>query len=270
MRIKSFRRFGLGEGEGECFPLFETQTFRFEENKERIFRWVDHIKQRNKWWFPTPTYAIITNRSARVGDAERAGFTKEQVAKWKAQLTSPPFVSNGVWSQWDINRSLPRHTGKDRTLNYYVTLEKTHANLMRFFNSIPMLHNKLKAISDRHKTPISFKTHALVDVIVNDNDSLKVYYYDPAVGDEVERAVEEWSSDTGVKISDRTHKRGVDYRSNPNADKASWGQILADHIDREFEKLVLKYGGSVTYEQYYEWYKKALLHVLSTSNMKTK
>jgi hypothetical protein len=270
MRLKRFEAFGLRERERVSVPFFESQVFKFEENKDQIIKWVKHIKEDSPWGFITPTYSIITNRGAKVGDAQRAGFTKEQEAKWKDRLSRPPFVTNGFWSELPINPSMTRRTGNDKTLNHYVTIEKTKDNIILFGKSIGSLYTKLKAISDKHRTPISFKTHSYLMSMLNDNDSLKIFYYDPAVADEIERAVDEWTAETGVRTSERTHKRGVDYRPNPAADKASWGQVLADAMDKEFEKVVRMHGDKYTNEQYYEWYKRELPEFLRRSTVKLK
>ena len=250
-------------------PLNEGQTFPFEDAKKSIIKWANSLAGTGETWYGfSPTYNLIRGGRAKVGDALGLGFTKEQADKWYRFFSGPPFKSTGNWSQLDLNPNMPRRTGPDRTLNHYVTVDQTRDNIMAFSRSLNTLVRKLQSVSQKHRTPVSFKTITILDGFVRDNDSLKVFFYDPAAADDIEAAVEEWARESGVRISDRTHKRGVDMRPAPGADKSSWGQILADRFDEEFVRTVKMHGGKYTGEQYYQWYKKNLPDFLARSGYK--
>jgi hypothetical protein len=249
------------------WSLNENQNFNFDSYKGSILAFVKTIKKNDPGVAPWPfAYGLIRGES-KVGGANSLGFTDDQKRKWKDKLTQSPWITaGGPWSQINHNSQLKRREG-DKTLNYYITLAKTKENLNKFALSFEVLYTLLQSLSDRTSSPISWKTHNNLDALAGDNDSLKIFYYDRDLKQEVEEAVEEWKAKTGVQTSTRTHYHGVDASPSPGAGKKSWGQILADGFEEELTKLVKKHGNQYTDEEYYEWVKKALPLFLSKSGV---
>lgn len=237
--------------------ILESQVFPFEEYKKEIMGIVSEFKKGEPVSLlrKNQIYSLITNSNAKVGDAMKLGFTDDSSKKWKSFFTSNYWESNGVWSQKDFNPKLSRKLGPDKTLNYYITIVKEKNNINKFVQSLHDLSKRLFDLSNQSKSPISYKTHTILDVFVTHNDSLKVYYYDSDLKDDIERVVNEWIKSNGLKVSDRTHYHGADVRKNGIEDKESFGQILTTMVLDELEKVVKQYGNKHTDEQYYEWFK---------------
>lgn len=251
--------------------LKEEQKFNFEDSKQSILNYVEDTKKKSPYAWPIDLvfYKIITG-DTKVGMASGIGFTKDVEDKWKKIFKSSMFVSNGVWSEIDFNSQLARKTGLDKTLNFYITIDKTKDNIERFIKAIPDLNKRLKEFSDKNQTPISWKTHTILDAFVGHNDSLKIYYYDADLKNDIERIVKEWTSQNNIKISPRTHSHGVDIRATKGGDKQSFGQLLAQEWKKQFDALIEKHGNKYTNEQYYEWIKKYGPEIIKKINIKYK
>jgi hypothetical protein len=246
--------------------LNEEQKFDFDKNKNGIISYIKTVKNNQTPW---PLFYSLLTGERKVGDAKKIGFDDAANDKWKKIFKSSMFNSNGVWSQIDFNPQLSRKTGKDRTLNYYITLAKDKDNISKFIKSIPDLNQRLKKLSDEKQSPISWKTHTILDVFVGHNDSLKIYYYDVDLKNDIEKVAKEWLQQNGLKSSNRTHTHGVDAKIG-DGDKQSWGQILADIIDKQFTELIKKYKDKYTDEQYFEWIKKNMPEIIKKVNIKYK
>jgi hypothetical protein len=236
--------------------ILESQVFPFEEYKKEIMGIVSELKKGEPVTLlrKNQIYSLITNSTAKVGDSKKVGFTLDDCNKWKSFFKSNYWINNGVWSQKDLNPQFKRKLGPDKTLNYYVTIVKDRENIIKFGKSLMDLSKRLSDLSNQSKSPISYKTHTILDVFVTHNDSLKIFYYDSDLKDSIERVVNEWIKSNGLKVSDRTHYHGADVRKD-GGDKESWGQILANLVLDELEKVVKQYGNKHTDEQYYEWFK---------------
>jgi len=236
--------------------ITESQVFRFDEYKPQIINIISRMKGGEDILDVDrgSIYSLITNKNARIGDSKKVGFTLDDCNKWKDYFRSSYWITNGVWSQKDFNPQLTRKLGPDKTLNYYVTIVKDRENIIKFGKSLMDLSKRLSDLSNQSKSPISYKTHTILDVFVTHNDSLKVFYYDSDLKDSIERVVNEWIKSNGLKVSDRTHYHGADVRKD-GGDKESWGQILATMVLDELVKVVKQYGNKHTDEQYYEWFK---------------
>ena len=251
--------------------LKEEQKFNFEEYKKSILNYVEDTKKKSPYSWPIELsfYQIITG-DTKIGMAAGIGFTKEMEDKWKKIFTSSMFISNGAWSEIPFNNKLTKKTGLDKTLNFYITVDKTKDNIERFIKAIPDLNKRLKEFSDEKQSPISWKTHTLLDVFVGHNDSLKVFYYDGDLKNDVERIIKEWASQNNIKINPRTHSHGVDIRSTSGGDKESFGQLIAQEWKKQFNALIEKWGDKYTNEQYYEWIKKYGPEITKKINIKYK
>jgi hypothetical protein len=236
--------------------ITESQVFNFDEYKKQITFIISKLKKGEDitWLDRQHIYTLITNSVSKIGDSKNIGFTLEDCKKWKDYFLSSYWNSNGVWSQKDFNQQLARKLGPDKTLNYYVTISKERTNIINFGKSLMDLSKRLSELSTQTKSPISYKTHTILDVFVTHNDSLKVYYYDVDLKDSIEKIVNDWIKSNGLKVSDRTHYHGADVRKG-SGDKESWGQILASTVLEELEKVIKQKGNKFSDEQYYEWFK---------------
>lgn len=201
------------------------------------------------------------------GDAARIGFQDDVKELWRDYFSSPPFIGGAPepWSQINMGDQFARATGDDRTLNFYVTVNKDKENILNFFRNIQKLPSYLKPISTQYQTPIKFKTHSRLDSFVGHNDSLKIYYYDPKVKDPVTNAVRKWLSDSGIATGARSHEHGVDLKSGGG----SFGQIISNHIYDTFTKLIQTHGDKYTPEQYFAWLKQNFTRLISQVQQKT-
>jgi len=251
--------------------LKEEQKFDFEDNKKSILNYINDIKNKNPYaWAIEKTFYRIITGGGLVGSADKIGFTKDIKDKWSKIFKSSLFVSNGVWSEIAFNNQLARKTGLDKTLNFYITIDKTKDNVEKFVKAIPDLNKRIKEFSDKNQSPISWKTHTNLDSFVSHNDSLKVFYYDSDLKDDVERIVKEWTTQNNIKISPRTHSHGVDIRATKGGDKESFGQLIAQEWKKQFTALIEKYGNKYTDKQYYEWIKKYGPEIIKKINIKYK
>lgn len=236
--------------------ITESQVFPFDDYKKQIIDTISGLKKGEpiNLLRKNQIYSLITNSNAVVGDALKLGFTDESAKKWKTFFTSNYWNSNGVWSQKDLNPQFKRKLGPDKTLNYYITIVKEKSNIQKFGQSLHDLTKRLYDLSNQTKSPISYKTHTLLDVFVTHNDSLKVYYYDQDLKDSIEKVVNEWIKSNGLKVSDRTHYHGADVKSS-SGEKESWGQILTNLVLVELEKVVKQHGDKYSDDEYFQWFK---------------
>lgn len=122
----------------------ESQTFNFDKYKREIFRFIDKIKSDEKLSeFDNPFYNIIA------GDVKFTNLFNDNIKnKWKEYFTSSNFVTDGVWSQRNFNKNIYRKTGENRTLNYYITIDKDENNILKFWNSLGTLDKMLSDLSN--------------------------------------------------------------------------------------------------------------------------
>ncbi len=236
--------------------LNEAQKFDFTSNKQSIMTFIDNVlknKLNNRQF--NPFYALIVG-DPKIGGASKLGLTPEFAAVWKKYFQNPAFIGGAPepWSQYDVGDKFPKATGDDRTLNFYITVDKEKNNVAKFINNINKLPSYLKPISDQYKTPIKFKTHSLLDSFIGHNDSLKVYYYDPKAKDSVVNATKQWLSDSSIATGSRSHEHGVDVKSGGG----SFGQILSNHVYDSFTELIKNNGNKFTSEQYFTWLEQHL------------
>jgi len=242
--------------------LFESgQVFDYEVAKPQILSYIRLIKDgKEPFSSVIMIYSIIRGES-KIDTANKLGFTNEQKEKWKESLKTSPFRSDGVWSQIDYNphlkSSIRNQSGKDITYNYYVSIIRNKENIIRFGSSLNGLNQRLHNLSYEKNSPISFKTHTLLDLMCGDNDSLKVFYYELRLKDDIENTVKDWITSNGIYVSERTHYHGVDYRKE-GEDKKSWGIIISSIVEENFRKTIIQNGNKYTDEQYFEWFKNWL------------
>lgn len=196
-------------------------------------------------------YDILRNNyQSKVNNHKLFGFTDEEFNAWRNYFKSKPFITDGVWSQYDIN-SQNKTKVDGRTYNYYVTLEKSKENLLNFFRSIYKLASKLLEVSKKYNnSAISFKTTLRLDAAVTENDNLKIYFYDKSLENDIEKAFKEWTSENNVKISTRTHTKGVDVAGK------SFGVLLSKLMSDQLINAIIKDTTKYTPKQYADWLEK--------------
>jgi hypothetical protein len=250
------------------------QKFDFDYFKSSIIRQTENIlndKLSNsaQKQLENIFYSIIRNNTtSRIDNYKQLGFEKWQYDNWKKYFTSNAWNVSGLWSQRSFNPSLPRKTGKDKTYNYYITLDKTKDNISKFLAFVPRLDRELKTLSDTEQTPISYKLHNNLDYIIGDNDTAKVYYYDPTLKSKIETIVKNWAQSNKIILSNRSHHHGVDIRFNPEDDKSSFGQIVSEKIAELYVNTVSKFKNKYSSEKYYDWIKKHFSDLISKIEIK--
>ena len=239
--------------------LEESQTLDFASEKLRIIKCIKQkIDKENIYsvsCLQNIFYGILRNHPARkVGAAKKMGFTDEEISAWKTYFTDTRyFGTDRIWGQVEYGNQFKRKIGQDRTLNYYGTILKNKDNILKFWKAFPDFAKRLSEFSLTNQTEIGAKTHALLDAMCIDNDSFKIYFYDPALKGDVEQLAGEWASTNNVKMSKRTHTFGIDARYSGSEDKESFGQLLAKHLQKTLDDLIEKNGNKYTPDQYYQW-----------------
>jgi hypothetical protein len=196
-------------------------------------------------------YGILRNSyQSEVNNHKLFGFTDEEFNAWRNYFKSKPFITDGVWSQYDINTQ-NKNKVDGKTYNYYVTLVKSKENLLNFYRSIYKLASKLLEVSKKYNnSAISFKTTLRLDAAVTENDNLKIYFYDKSLENDIEKAFKEWTSENNVKISTRTHTKGVDVAGK------SFGVLLSKLMSDQLINAIKKDTQKYTPKQYADWLEK--------------
>lgn len=241
------------------FPLKEDQVFDWNESRSEIMKYIT-AKLSNQQPLANPFYDLITNRP-KTGSAQTIGLDNQFAQSWKGYFSQPPFDTDGVWSQININKQLTRKSGPNVTYNFYITVSKNRDNIAKFIHSIPKLYPILKQLSDQKQTPISFKTHRLLDAFVSHNDSLKIFYYDQDLKQDIEAAVKQWLQQTGIKTGARTHMHGIDKKG---VNGGSYGQMLANIVAKQVDDIITKNGSKFTPEQYFAWIKQYMPQIIQS------
>jgi len=247
--------------------LVEAQTFNFNKSKPQIMRLIKMIKKEDiidDYW-SKDFYTILRNdHGGNVGIHKTMGFKDDAPQTWKKYFTSAAFNPNGFpeWAQRDFNRG-KNDKQNGRTYNFYITVDTSDKkNVERFINKHHFLDTSLKQFSDNMRVPILYKTHAELDSFLADNDSLKVYYYDPSLKSDVENIVKKWASDNSINLGNRSHTHGIDIEG-----KGSYGQILAVEILKVFIN-VIKNNPNHTDEEYYQWLVKHFIDIIKNIKVK--
>lgn len=257
--------------------LTETQIFDFDFFKDRIKKFIIYTLDAKqpvsdvaiKKQFQNIFYDIIRNdKGGRLNSSKKLGFTDNDVSSWRKYFSGNGWDVSGPWSQRNFNAQLTRKSGKDKTYNFYITLDKTKNNIIKFWNSVSNLDKELSLLSNSENSPISYKLHGHLDYLVEDNDSLKIYYYDSNLKSKVENVVKKWASQNNVNISPRSHLHGVDVRFNPNDNKNSFGEIASKKIAEIFFDVIKKHGTKHSEDKYFEWIKKHFSEILSKIEVK--
>lgn len=241
--------------------LLETQKFDIEGNKSQIIRIIDKIRNGKLLNSSDHSiiYMIITNTGVgAVGISKRMGYTDDESKRWKEY-----FKSDDVWSQKNINPD-KKVKVDGKSYNYYITIDRNDkSNVMLFLNKIKGggLAYRLQQFADTKGVAITYKTHAIFDMFLSHNDSLKVYYYDSSLKNDIESIVKKWVSENNIKISDRSHTHGVDMNGK------SYGEIVAATVLNTLVDTIKKHPNH-TDEEYYQWLVKHFIDIIKNIKFK--
>lgn len=245
--------------------IFEAQVFDIDSQKKPLISLIDKIKKGE-----TPhkgdknlIYGIIRNTTLGVSTA----VDPKLIASWKDYFSEKNgFVTGGSpWAQRSFGENFPRKTG-NKTLNYYITLEQTLENVKKFWKGITALDKSLSKFSSDNSTPITYKTHRHIQHLLQDNDSLKVYYYDLRYKDSIQSLVKQWANDNGIKIESRSHEHGVDIKRDNDYDPGSYGEILADAIMKTLVDSIKK-NPNYSSEKWFEWLKLHFANIIKSAKI---
>jgi len=253
---------------GDIFIMYmivENQRFDLGGNKKQIIRTIEKIRNGGKLYSVDHNifYAIVTNTGVgAAGISKKMGYRDDATANWKKYFgNSKIFNTDGVWSQRNFNSDKKVKTD-GKTYNYYITIDRTDkSNVVLFVNKLMELDNMLRQFSDKRGVAISYKTHAIFDMFLSNNDSLKVYYYDSSLKGDVESIVKKWVSDNNIKISDRSHTHGVDMNGK------SYGEIVAATVLNTLVDTIKSHPNHSN-EEYYQWLVKHFIDIIKNIKVK--
>lgn len=286
----------------QFLKLFESQVFDFEECKDDVFRYIDCVKNKNKDDYSYKNrlgigegfiYRLITNQlggNSKYSDLlVKNGFMKmgEDLNKFFDKIQDKwinffgqkmfreyyddgkihPIPNSSTTSEWVQKYYNPNKFKRESkyTINYYITISKDSENVSKFLSSLSDLDRDFIKLSDGNKTPLAWKIvkSSLLEFLRH-NDSLKVFYYraDQGLKSQIEKTVTEWCKRNGIKTEPRTHTHGFDEEG------ISYGQKLADIIDKRFEEIILKNGDGVSNQKYFEIFKKLVPDQIKSINIK--
>jgi hypothetical protein len=245
--------------------IVENQRFDIGGNKNRIISMIEKIRNGGKLDFLDHNifYAIVTNTGVgAAGISKKMGYRDDASATWKKYFgNSKIFNTDGVWSQRNFNSDKKVKTD-GKTYNYYITIDRTDkSNVVLFVNKLMELDNMLRQFSDKRGVAISYKTHAIFDMFLSHNDSLKVYYYDSSLKGDVESIVKKWVNDNNIKLSERSHTHGVD------KDGKSYGQIVTDTVLDVLVDIIKRHPNHSN-EEYYQWLVKHFIDIIKSIKFK--
>jgi hypothetical protein len=253
--------------------IVESQKFDIEGKKKWIIRFVDKIRKggESDRMDRDVMYAIVTNTGVgAAGISKNMGYKDDVAVEWKKYFgNSSIFRTDGVWSQRDFNHD-KRVKVDGKTYNYYITIDRGNkSNVMLFWNKLNELDKALREFSDKRHVAISYKTHVIFDMFLSHNDSLKIYYYDSSLKNDIESIVKKWVRDTNIKLSDRSHTHGVDKTVEIHGEEhgGSYGTIVANIVMGKFID-VIKANPKGTDEQFYNWIKKNLIVLIKKITVK--
>jgi hypothetical protein len=181
----------------------------------------------------------------------------EYLTKYKSGVMKTGQDNQNEWFGVNYNSSLKQkeiRRGHEITKNFYVTFEKSEDNLKRWFNGLATL------ISDFYKactegelkdSSISFKCGYDAKHFIEDNDHLKFYWYKDEDKSKVLEIYNNWLKKKGIKTQKRAYDFGID--TEKGRDKNSFGLMVANKVNDQFQKLKLQYGKKFTAEQYADY-----------------
>jgi hypothetical protein len=181
----------------------------------------------------------------------------EYLSKYKSGVMKIGQDDQNEWFGVNYNSSLKQKEVKgdfEITKNFYVTFEKSEDNLKKWFNGLATL------ISDFYKSctegelknsAISFKCGYDAKHFIEDNDHLKFYWYKDDDKNKVLEVYNNWLKKTGIQTKKRAYDFGID--TAKGRDKNSFGLMVSNKVNDQFQKLKSQYGKKFTAEKYVDY-----------------
>ena len=263
------------------YKKFENAKF-FNPSKEVMDKLEVYIKQKmstnpdlnlSSW-----IYNNLIRKSVGSESPELKKWISENSTKFKSLLdgylktysVSNPLImaaqdDQGEWLGFNFNRKLKKKemgSSGEITYNYYLTFSKNADNFKLWINSLSDLIGRFyKACEsgELKQSSISMKFGYHLSHYLEDNDHMKFYWYKKEDESKVEDIINSWLSDNKISTIQRPYNKGVD-----TGKKSSWGVLVSDKVNLEFEKLLKTHGNKFTPKQYAEW----IVNMLNTTKFK--
>jgi hypothetical protein len=228
--------------------LFE--KFISNQSKDDIMELIENIKKGSTPMEIRPRIVAWKYFYSILRENNPALFDKDKEAKmsslWNNIINKIPQDKGiDIWDTWLGYQDAVYGKNKEgKTYNYYISVDVSdHNNVENFISNLRLLHNELKALSNTEKKSVLWKTHLTYKGFVNDNDSLKIYWYDNSIRDKVKTVVDDWIKKINLKTLPRVHNRGTDvkwYDKSNNKIHLSFGQIISHLMLSKFYFFVVK------------------------------
>lgn len=267
------------------FELFSFKSFFLKEQQILDFdrqEFVDGIKSFIEWAKSTPKddlipnrylhtfYRLITNSYGSVGTAKNLGFKDEEIKNWRSYFNSNPWYGDGPWSQVSFNFG-PKEKKKGVTHCFYVTLEKTKDNILKFQKALGNLIETMKNFSINKKAYTAFKTHKYLDMFVGYNDSVKFYFYEESLKEEYIKTIREWFIKNQITVTPRTHEYGIDKEEvNSTGEKTSksYGEVISKEVANTIANFIRTPSNKqYTAEVWVKWIKTHLADMIKKAKI---
>ena len=139
------------------------------------------------------------------------------------------YESNPGWTGWTIkNRNSDKIDSK--TFKRYVSINEKQ--IVEFLKGLVPLSKLLIQIPTNSQ--IAFKVSTGFWGFITHRDSLVIHFYDPQIKEQIDQAINQWISQTGLQLKDRSKMAGASERG-VDANKQSDTQILAQRFARVIE-----------------------------------
>jgi len=238
--------------------LFE--KFISNQSKDDIIELIENIKKGSTPMKIRPSFVAWRYFYSILRENNPALFDKDKEAKmsslWNNIINKIPKDKGiSIWAIWLGYQDAVYGKNKEgKTYNYYISVDVSdHNNVEKFISNLRLLHNQLKALSNTEKKSVLWKTHNTYKGFVNDNDNLKIYWYDNSIRDKVKTVVDDWIKKINLKTLPRVHSIGTDvkwYDESNNKIDLSFGQIISHLMLRKFYFFVVKNKNSSTTDIY--------------------
>lgn len=262
----------------KSYKLFENTFFKIsDEKRKKLISYINNCLDDNDMDLSSWIYNnIIRGKEEKT---ELNDFIQKIAPNWKKMLDD--YLSkykSGVmkigqddqneWFGVNYNSNIKQKEikgGQEITKNFYVTFEKSEDNLKKWFNGLATLISDFYSACTKGElknSAISFKCGYDAKHFVEDNDHLKFYWYKEEDKSKVLEIYNNWLKRTGIKTQKRAYDFGID--TAKGKDKNSFGLMVANKVNDQFQKLKSQYGKKVKAEQYCDY----IIDMLNKTNFK--
>ena len=251
----------------KTYQLFENTFFKIsDERRKKLIDFINTSLDGSDMDFSSWIYQNIIR--GKQENTELNDFIKKVSPNWKKILDE--YLSkykSGVmkigqddqneWFGVNYNSNLKQKEvrgDQEITKNFYVTFEKSEDNLKKWFNGLATLISEFyKACTEGElkNSAISFKCGYDAQHFIEDNDHLKFYWYKDEDKSKVLEIYNNWLKKTGIQTKKRAYDFGID--TAKGKDKNSFGLMVANRVNDQFQKMKSQYGKKFTSEQYADY-----------------